>query len=96
MGARALPRTPSVGHLVISISDDGPGIGPAVRDRLFARFARGDASRERRTGSTGLGMCIALAIVQAHGGVLTVDSVRAEDSPAGEHGTTFTVHLPAA
>ncbi|MDK8834967.1 ATP-binding protein [Actinomyces urogenitalis] len=71
-------------------------MGPAVRDRLFVRFARGDASRERRTGSTGLGMCIALAIVQAHGGVLTVDSVRAEDSPAGEHGTTFTVHLPAA
>ncbi len=89
-------RRSSSGTWVISISDDGPGIDPSVRDRLFVRFARGDASRERRTGSTGLGMCIALAIVQAHGGVLTVDSVRAEDSPEAEHGTTFTVHLPAA
>lgn len=83
-------------RLVIRISDDGPGIDPAVRDRLFERFARGDSSRERRTGSTGLGMSIALAIVRSHGGTLTVDSVREGDGAPGEHGTTFTVSLPAA
>ena len=85
-------------ELVITIADDGPGIDPEVRDRMFERFARGDASRERRTGSTGLGMSIALAIVQSHGGTLTVDSRQApEGSPAGTpHGTTFTVTLPAA
>lgn len=83
-------------RLVIRISDDGPGIDPAVRDRLFERFARGDSSRERRTGSTGLGMSIALAIVRSHGGTLTVDSVREGDGAPGEHGTTFTVTLPAA
>ena len=85
-------------ELVITIADDGPGIDPEVRDRMFERFARGDASRERRTGSTGLGMSIALAIIQSHGGTLTVDSRQApEGSPAGTpHGTTFTVTLPAA
>ena len=106
-------RAPATGEgsWVISVSDDGPGIDPAVRERLFERFARADASRERRTGSTGLGMSIALAIVRSHGGTLTVDSVRqgaeasaraqalrrgAVDGWAREHGTTFTVRLPAA
>ena len=85
-------------ELVITIADDGPGIAPEMRDRMFERFARGDASRERRTGSTGLGMSIALAIIQSHGGTLTVDSRQApEGSPEGTpHGTTFTVTLPAA
>ena len=78
--------------LVVRIQDDGPGIAPEVRDRLFERFARGDSSRERRTGSTGLGMSIALAIVQSHGGSIAVDSSIATE----DHGTTFTVRLPAA
>jgi len=78
--------------LVVRIQDDGPGIAPEVRDRLFERFARGDSSRERRTGSTGLGMSIALAIVQSHGGSIAVDSSIAPE----DHGTTFTVRLPAA
>lgn len=81
------------GSLVLTVADDGPGIDPAVRERLFERFARGDSSRERRTGSTGLGMSIALAIVASHGGSLTVDSVR---EPGEGHGTTFTVTLPTA
>ena len=85
-------------ELVITIADGGPGIDPEVRSRMFERFARGDASRERSTGSTGLGMSIALAIIQSHGGTLTVDSQQApegspEDAP---HGTAFTVTLPAA
>ena len=78
--------------LIVRIHDDGPGIAPDVRDRLFERFARGDSSRERRTGSTGLGMSIALAIVQSHGGRIDVDSSTAPE----DHGTTFTVRLPAA
>ncbi|WP_103063026.1 sensor histidine kinase [Actinomyces qiguomingii] len=80
------------GALVITVADDGPGIDPAVRERLFERFARGDASRERRTGSTGLGMSIALAIVQSHHGTLTVES----RTGAEDHGTIFTVELPVA
>ena len=96
-GAPAAPSD-AAGTWVITIGDDGPGIDPAVRDRIFERFARADASRERRTGSTGLGMSIALAIVTAHRGALTVDSVRAGDDPARPqaHGTTFTITLPAS
>ena len=96
-GAPAAPSD-AAGTWVITIGDDGPGIDPAVRDRIFERFARADASRERRTGSTGLGMSIALAIVTAHRGALTVDSVRAGDDPARPqaHGTTFTIALPAS
>ena len=78
--------------LIVRIHDDGPGIAPEVRDRLFERFARGDSSRERRTGSTGLGMSIALAIVQSHGGSIDVDSSTAPE----DHGTTFSIRLPAA
>ena len=96
-GGGAAPSE-AAGAWVITIGDDGPGIDPAVRGRIFERFARADVSRERRTGSTGLGMSIALAIVTAHRGALTVDSVRAGEDPARPqaHGTTFTVTLPAA
>ncbi|MDR2997104.1 MAG: cell wall metabolism sensor histidine kinase WalK, partial [Microbacterium sp.] len=55
---------------------------------LFARFARGDASRARQTGGTGLGLAIAKAIVEGHGGTITVES-RPGD-------TTFLVRLPAS
>lgn len=71
---------------VVRVHDDGPGIDPAVRDELFARFARGDSSRARQTGGTGLGLAIAKAIVEGHGGVITVSS-RPGD-------TTFTVRIP--
>ncbi len=71
---------------VLSVHDDGPGIDPAVREELFARFARGDSSRARQTGGTGLGLAIAKAIVEGHRGRITVDSVPGS--------TTFSVRLP--
>jgi two-component system OmpR family sensor kinase len=71
---------------VLRVHDDGPGIDPAVREELFARFARGDSSRARQTGGTGLGLAIAKAIVEGHHGVLSVDSEPGD--------TTFTVRLP--
>ncbi|MEL5990119.1 HAMP domain-containing sensor histidine kinase [Microbacterium phosphatis] len=73
---------------VVEVIDDGPGIDPEVRQRLFERFARGDQSRNRDAGSTGLGLSIAEAIVSAHGGSISV---------ASEPGrTAFTVRLPVA
>ncbi|MCX6500990.1 MAG: HAMP domain-containing sensor histidine kinase [Microbacterium sp.] len=73
-------------HAIIRVNDNGTGIDPSVRDRLFERFARGDHSRNRDSGSTGLGLSIAHAIVAAHGGTITVDS-----EPGN---TTFTVRVP--
>ncbi|MEN2739759.1 HAMP domain-containing sensor histidine kinase [Microbacterium sp. X-17] len=71
---------------VVTVSDDGPGIPEELRDTLFERFARGDSSRNRATGSTGLGLAIVSAVVEAHGGTVTV---------ASEPGSTvFTVRLP--
>ena len=71
---------------VLRVHDDGPGIDPAIRDELFARFARGDSSRARQTGGTGLGLAIAKAIVEGHHGFITVASEPGD--------TTFTVRLP--
>ncbi|MFB7251651.1 sensor histidine kinase [Microbacterium sp. NPDC056234] len=73
-------------HGILRVHDDGPGIDPAVRDELFARFARGDSSRARQTGGTGLGLAIVKAIVEGHHGDIAVDS-----EPGS---TTFTVRLP--
>ena len=73
--------------VVVTVSDDGPGIPPELAGTLFERFARGDASRSRETGSTGLGLAIVQAVVEAHGG--TVGVVSAPRS------TTFRVELPA-
>ncbi|KRC52027.1 histidine kinase [Leifsonia sp. Root227] len=71
---------------VISVKDNGPGIPDEVRSTLFERFARGDSSRNRATGSTGLGLAIVSAVVEAHGGELTVESEPGE--------TVFAVSLP--
>ncbi|MFL5733787.1 MAG: sensor histidine kinase, partial [Chloroflexia bacterium] len=78
----------STGQAVLRVRDTGPGILPADLPRIFDRFYRGDPSRARSTGSTGLGLAIARAIVQAHGGIITVQS------PPGS-GAIFTVALPA-
>lgn len=70
----------------LSVADDGPGVEAAVRSRLFQRFARPDPSRSRDTGGAGLGLAIAAAIVQAHGGTLSL-----QDS---ERGALFVMELP--
>jgi signal transduction histidine kinase len=56
----------------ITIDDDGPGIPEAELPRVFQPFYRVENSRSRDTGGTGLGLAIAQAIVQAHGGELTL------------------------
>jgi two-component system OmpR family sensor kinase len=71
---------------VVRVADDGPGIDERVRASVFERFARGDGSRSRAAGSTGLGLAIVAAIVEAHGGTVSV---------ASEPGSTvFVVSLP--
>ena len=57
--------------LQIQVEDDGPGISPALRARLFERFARADASRQSgHAFGLGLGLALSRAIAQAHGGSL--------------------------
>ena len=57
------------GRLVrISVSDDGPGIAPADRERVFGRFVRLGQDRGRATGGTGLGLAVVKGIVERHGG----------------------------
>ncbi|GGV49156.1 two-component sensor histidine kinase [Streptomyces longisporoflavus] len=71
----------------LEVEDNGPGIAPALLPHVFERFARGDASRSRNAGSTGLGLALVQAIVEAHGGGVEVESVPGR--------TVFTVALPA-
>jgi two-component system OmpR family sensor kinase len=74
------------GEAVLTVADDGPGIPADLLPHVFERFARGDSSRSRAAGSTGLGLSIAYAVVTAHRGTITVAS--------GDTGATFTVRLP--
>jgi two-component system OmpR family sensor kinase len=75
-------------HSVIAVSDDGPGFGDIDPARLFDRFYRGDFSRARTTGGTGLGLTIVKAIVTAHEG-----TVEAINLPTG--GACFIVAIPS-
>ena len=76
-------------HAVLTVDDDGPGIAPADRERVFGRFVRLDANRSRSAGGAGLGLAIVREIVTAHKGTVTIG-----DRPGG--GTRVTVQLPLA
>ena len=74
-------------HTVLQVIDNGPGIPAALQSEVFERFARGDSSRSRKGGSTGLGLAIASAVVKAHNGSIALDSTPGR--------TEFTVRLPS-
>jgi two-component system OmpR family sensor kinase len=90
--------TPDGGHVTVSlrrdgdrvlleVSDTGPGVPEGDRERIFDRFARGDPGRSRHSGGAGLGLPIARAIAEAHGGRLAC--------PGGTPGGCFRLELPA-
>lgn len=77
----------SDGAIQVTVSDDGPGVPEAERERVFSRFVRLDSSRERATGSSGLGLAIAREIAAAHDGSISIG-----DSPDG--GAEVVITLP--
>ncbi|WP_090474631.1 sensor histidine kinase [Nakamurella panacisegetis] len=62
------------GGVVMTVTDNGPGIPAELQPEIFGRFVRGDSSRSRAAGSTGLGLSIVTAVIAAHGGTVTVES----------------------
>jgi signal transduction histidine kinase len=75
--------TTDSGSIVIEISDNGPGISPAIRHRLFDPFFT------TKNEGTGLGLSLSQKIVRDHGGVITVSSTEGK-------GSSFQVHLPSS
>jgi signal transduction histidine kinase len=73
----------------IAVADTGAGIAPEHLAHVFERFYRVDTARDRAHGGSGIGLAISQALVQAHGGRVSVDS------PGAGKGATFTVWLPA-
>ena len=74
------------GRALLQVQDNGPGIPDALLPNVFERFTRGDGSRQRASGSTGLGLSIVSAVTRAHGGEVTVESVPGR--------TVFSLALP--
>ena len=79
----------SDGRVEMFVDDDGGGISPDERERVFERFVRLDEARSRQEGGTGLGLAIVRKIVERTGGTVKLGS-----SPLG--GARFSVVLPAA
>jgi signal transduction histidine kinase len=76
-------------EVVLRVDDDGPGIPPENRSRVFERFVRLDEARDRDSGGTGLGLAIVAEVAALHGG-----TTEALESPMG--GARFEVRFPRA
>jgi signal transduction histidine kinase len=83
LGLSAQPST-----VTMSVSDRGAGIPPEEQERIFERFYRAPLARASGAPGSGLGLCLARWIAEAHGGQLTVDS-----EPG--RGSVFRLRLPA-
>jgi signal transduction histidine kinase len=84
-----LECTRSRDHVEIVVADDGPGVPPDERRRIFDRFVRLDSPRARHAGGAGLGLAIVAQIAEAHHG-----SIEVSESPSG--GAQFVFRLPLA
>ncbi len=103
--ANALRHTPSGGSITLGaaasdddgdneavrlwVADTGEGIPPDHLPHIFDRFYRADPARSRNRGGTGLGLAIARAIIEAHGGTISVESAGIPGQ-----GSEFTIRLP--
>src|SRR6266700_2659394 len=74
--------------IIVAVSDNGPGIDPDELPHVFERFYRARHGRQQRSGGTGLGLAICKAFIEAHGGIIWIES--------NMHGTTISFSLPLA
>jgi signal transduction histidine kinase len=88
-GTITVQLKPETEAVLLSISDTGEGIPPEHQPYIFDRFYRADLARSRDRGGAGLGLAIARAIIEAHGGHIKVHS-----SGIPDQGSTFTIRLP--
>ncbi len=72
---------------IVKVTDTGIGIPETELPLIFERFYRTDKSRNRKSGGAGIGLAIVKSIVNAHGGTVTVESIK-------EQGSCFTVSIP--
>jgi signal transduction histidine kinase len=86
--AVALSLRQADSEVVLTVDDDGTGIAPAERERIFERFVRLEEARDRDSGGSGLGLAIVREIALAHGATVVVS-----DSPLG--GARFEIRFPA-
>lgn len=87
-GGISISTTMDGDHLVIAVSDTGPGMTPAEKERIFEEFIQVGSARSRASGA-GLGLAISARIVAAFGGAMSVDSTRGV-------GSTFTIRIPVS
>ena len=71
----------------VSVSDKGPGIPEAFREKVFERFTQADTTTTRAVGGSGLGLSITKSMIEAFGGTVSFDTEEGK-------GTTFHFHLP--
>lgn len=74
-------------HAYLVIADRGPGVDPSERTKVFDRWWRGEPSRNREEGGTGLGLSVVMAIAKAHGGHVVAEA-------NGDQGAKLVVTLP--
>ena len=77
--------------VLLWVEDDGPGVPPSEREAIFNRFHSARPEGEAFGRHSGLGLAIARAIVEGHGGV-----IRVADRDDGQGGARFIIRLPAA
>jgi K+-sensing histidine kinase KdpD len=80
------------GHVVVAVADQGPGVPPEFRERVFVNFFRipGREPRDPRRAGIGLGLPIARRLVEAQGGLIRIET------PASGTGASMVLRLPAA